>query len=56
MLFEFGSRLSGSGGISGGEGCTTTGGGECEGMDEGGDREVTSTMSTEGERARLPDD
>lgn len=55
MTFELGSwGGSGMGGALIGEaGVSWTGGGDTEGMDEGGENEV---MSTDGERGRLKED
>lgn len=55
MTFEFGScGGSGMGGALTGEaGVSWTGGGETEGIDDGGENEV---MSTDGERGRLKED
>ena len=53
MAFELGSVVSGSGGIFGAATGTCVGGGDSDGRDEGGEYVV---MSTEGERARFPED
>jgi hypothetical protein len=53
MLFESGREGSGNGGILGNAGGNVAGGGEWDGIDEGGDIEV---MSTEGERGRFAED
>ena len=61
MLLELGNDASDNGGILAGNGGETGaggGGGEHGGIEEGGDIEVTSTMSSEGdrERTRLSDE
>ena len=60
MLLELGNDASDNGGIFAGNGGETgaRGGGEHGGMEDGGEIEVTSTMSSEGdrERARLSDE
>ena len=53
IAFEFGSALSGKGGILGAAVGTCAGGGDSEGSEEGGEYVV---ISTDGERARLPED
>lgn len=53
IAFEFGSAVSGNGGIFGAAEGTCAGGGDSDGREEGGEYEV---ISTEGERARLPED
>lgn len=52
IVLELGSAASDSGGILLARGDTGAGGGEHEGSEEGGEMDVTSTMSTDGERER----
>ena len=53
IVFELGSAASDNGGIFGAAMGTCVGGGDSEGSEEGGEYVV---MSTEGERARFPED
>lgn len=58
MVFEFGSVLGGCFLSAAALVVFVAGGGEAEGMEEAGESEVMSTMSTssmEGERGRLPE-